>query len=131
MWRSTTYFIDDFTFDKEQYEWIEDQIDRSLSIVYNSTDWFTQIDGDKGIGIIDKSQDRVDTETNKKKREEPVSKWNAIEQYSVFVSDYHHLTHPDSPSFSALAPYGTDSLVHSLFSSDRSALRCMGRKPIP
>ena len=47
--------IDDFTFDKEQYKWIENKINRSLELVYGDPNWFMQIKGDKDIEIIDNS----------------------------------------------------------------------------
>ena len=60
-----TLFVDDFTFDKTQYNWIQDKMEVALNEVYGDIDWFSSIKGDKAVEPIDKSQSRIDLNNTK------------------------------------------------------------------
>ena len=72
---SQTLFIDDFSFDKEQHFWIQNKISESVKKVYSDIDWFTQIDGDKSTGLMDKSQNRILLDLENKNKVVS-SRWN-------------------------------------------------------
>ncbi len=46
-----TLFIDDFNFDKVQYNWIQDKIENSINQIYKSPDWSSVHYGDRGSNV--------------------------------------------------------------------------------
>jgi len=51
---SQTLFIDDFTYDQNAYEWINQKYDKAMDIIYKNTDWSTLISPDSKENQSDK-----------------------------------------------------------------------------